>query len=184
MLEREKNGQPRMIKLAEDIGFTTDLEYGEDGFLNVDISVFTEEFWDLERPCYVKEGKKVLDVIYALLISSSVEQDEQISLATEVYSQKLQGLNEPILKTMCFGPDLEVQGYPSEGSFCDITKDEPRPAEFRGVEHKICSFFKRKHHWKFVHRELDDDQPNECTIYEKLLLEGPASTKDACIHAT
>ena len=48
MLEREKNGQPKMIKLAEDIGFTTDLVYGEDGFLNVDLSVFREEFWNVE----------------------------------------------------------------------------------------------------------------------------------------
>ena len=179
MLEREKNGQPRMIKLAEDIGFTTDLVYGEDGFLNVDLSVFREEFWNVERPCYVKEEKKVLDMIYGLLISSSVEQDEQVSLATVVYSQKSQGLNEPILKTMCFGPDIEFQGYPSEENFCDITKDEPMPSELRDVEHRNCSFFKREYHWKFVHHEIDEDQTKECTKIGNLLLEGPASTKDA-----
>ena len=100
-------------------------------------------------------------MIYALLISSSVEQDEQVSLATEVYSQKLQGLNEPILKTMCFGPDLEFQGYPSEENFCDINKDEPRPSELRDVEHNKCSFFKRKYHWQFVHHEIDEDPTTE-----------------------
>ena len=74
--------------------------------MNVDISVFREELWKSERPCYVKEEKKVLDVIYGLLISSYDEQDEQVALATEVYSQKFQGINAPILKTMCFGPDF------------------------------------------------------------------------------
>ena len=37
ILERETNGRPKMIKLAEDIGFTTDLEYNEEGFLNADV---------------------------------------------------------------------------------------------------------------------------------------------------
>ena len=53
MLERETNGRPKMIKLAEVIGFTTELEYDEEGFLNIDVSVFREELWKSERPCYV-----------------------------------------------------------------------------------------------------------------------------------
>ena len=32
VLERAKHGPPNMIKLAEDIGYTTDLEYDKDGF--------------------------------------------------------------------------------------------------------------------------------------------------------
>ena len=179
MLERGKNGRPKMIKLAEDIGLTTELEYNEEGFLDIDISVFREEMWNDERPSYVKEEKKVLDVIYALLISS--EQDEQVSLATKVYSQKLQGINAPILKTMCFGPDLQFHGYPEEDNFCDISKDEQKPPITRDVEHNKCSYFKREYHWKFVHYESDDDSTMHCMKNEDLLLEGPASTKEAFI---
>ena len=35
-LERARNGQPNMIKLADDIGITTDLEYDENDFIKVD----------------------------------------------------------------------------------------------------------------------------------------------------
>ena len=183
MLERETNGRPKMIKLAEDIGFTTDLEYNKEGFLNVDVSVFREELWNSERPCYIKEEKKVLDAIYGLLISSSAEQDEQVSIATKVYSQKLQGINAPILKTMCFGPDFQFHGYPKEDNVCDMTKDEPKPSTkaLRDVEHTKCSYFKREYHWKYMHYGSDDDNTMKCRENEDLLLEGPASTKEAFI---
>ena len=52
-----------MIKLADDIGFTTDLDYDESGFLKVDFPVFKEFFWNNQRPCFVKEEKKVLEII-------------------------------------------------------------------------------------------------------------------------
>ena len=59
VVERAKHGPPNMIKLAEDIGYTTKLEYDKDGFLIVDMSVFDERFWNDERPSFVQEEKKV-----------------------------------------------------------------------------------------------------------------------------
>ena len=97
-LERAKNGRPNMIKLADDIGLTTSLEYDEDGFLRVDLSVFNEHFWDNQRPSFVKEEKKVLDIVYALLISSSTKQENDVLLATKHYSQTLSGIMTLSLK--------------------------------------------------------------------------------------
>ena len=77
-LERLKHGPPNMIKLAEDIGFTTRLEYDEEDILQVDFSVFNEKFWNEERPSFVKEEKKVLDTIFALLTSSSTKQENDV----------------------------------------------------------------------------------------------------------
>ena len=103
-LERLSFGPPNMIKLAEDIGINSVLNYDEHGFLQVDISVFEEKFWNEERPCFVKEEKKVLDTLYALLIVSSDKMKMEISIASKIYAQKEQGINDPIFKTLCKGP--------------------------------------------------------------------------------
>ena len=57
-----------MIKLANDIGITTELDYDEDGFLNVDMSVFDEFYWKDERPCFVKEESTVYSICFASFI--------------------------------------------------------------------------------------------------------------------
>ena len=103
-LERLSYGPPNLIKLADDIGINTVLEYDDEGFLQIDISVFNEHFWNDERPCFVKEEKKVLDILYALLLVSSSKHEEEIAVSSKTYSQKVQGINEPILKLMCSGP--------------------------------------------------------------------------------
>ena len=75
------------------------------------MSVFDEFYWKDERPCFVKEEKKVLYTVYALLVSSSTKQDEESLLATKAYSQTNPGINYPILKVMNYGPDLKYYGY-------------------------------------------------------------------------
>ena len=76
-----------MLKLAEDINFNTALVYDEEEMLKVNISVLTEESWRHKTPSFVKEEKKVLDMIHGLLICALRKRDAEISLAALAYSQ-------------------------------------------------------------------------------------------------
>ena len=118
------------------------------------LSVFDETYWDDERPCFVKEEKKVLDVVYALLLVSSQKHDVELALATKTYSQKLQGLNEPIQKIMCRGPILNLTV---------------------GRE----NYIKDEDYWKYVH--YGDELSNQCQGEQNVLLQGPVSSKDTSI---
>ena len=71
------------------------------------------------------KGREKGNVVYALLLASSQKNSEQFEISTKIYAQKVQGLNNPILKTMCSGPLLRF----------DNRKDED--------------------HWKFVHYDDD-----------------------------
>ena len=55
VLERLSYGPPNMIKLAEDIGINTLLEYDNNGMVNIDFDVLNENFWNDETPVFVKE---------------------------------------------------------------------------------------------------------------------------------
>ena len=57
------------------------------------------------RPSFVKQEKKVFDMIHALLICTLKKGDAEISQAALTYLQTYQGLNDPILKVICCGPD-------------------------------------------------------------------------------
>ena len=180
---RATNGQPNMITLANDIGITTELEYDEDGFLNVDMSVFDELYWKDEKPCFVKQENKVLDTLYALLVSSSTKQDEERLLAMKAYSQTNPGINDPVLKVMNCGPDLKYYGYAKKEGVCDLTSDEKKSRKMRIVEHKECSYFEMRNYWTFVHVENEESfEEPPCDGKDNLELEGPASTNDASIY--
>ena len=181
VLERAKHGPPNMIKLAEDIGYTTKLEYDKDGFLIVDMSVFDERFWNDERPSFVQEEKKVLDTVHALLVSSLVKQDNDVTLATEHYSQRVPGVNDPVLKVMGFGPDLKLKSFTQSDTACNLSRDENKAGRLSKVTHEECSNFKREDHWLFVHYEIGEDSPIPCENKDDLKLDGPASACDASI---
>ena len=74
------------MKLAEDIGFNTNLDYNHKGVLKTDFSLLTEKLWRHKTPCFVKEEKKILDVIRALLLSASDKHKTDVKLAEETYS--------------------------------------------------------------------------------------------------
>ena len=176
-LELEQNGRPKLFKLAVDIGFDTEIDYTDEGILKVDFSVFNEQFWKYERPCYVREEKKVLDVVHALLISSSKKQEEELAVAKKVYSKDSCVLNEPILKLMCFGPDLYTDSFANKNDACDITKDEKKfKLTNSNVQHENCSSFIREDHWKYSHMK-DYLDTSKCEQKELIVLEGPASEK-------
>jgi hypothetical protein len=122
-IEVERNGRPKLWELAEKIAFNTPLEYDEDGFLKVDYTVLQEKYWKNHIPCFIKAENKVLNIIHGLLLSSSEKQEEELDDANRIYSQNLPGLNEPILKSMRFGPDISHcirnKDLSLEGPICD-----------------------------------------------------------------
>ena len=141
-LKLTEYGAPKLLKLAEDIGFNTNLEYAGK-FLEIDYSVLTEELWMEKRPCFVKEEKKVLDVIHGLLLSAATKSEAEIAHAVHSYSQNNPGLNDPVLKLMCHGPDYGVKEDFGDNTSCDISKDEEN-LELKGltfVEHSDCKTF-------------------------------------------
>ena len=178
-LQIESNGRPKLNQLANDIGFSTALEYSEEGIVNINFGVLKEEFWNQERPCFVKEENKILNVILALLISSSEKQEDERVFATQKYSQTLSDVNEPTLKIMCHGPDIDFEAFVVEDDECDINKDEEMVKNtLLNVKHERCSSFKRDNHWKYVHGETGRDG-STCDHNDGMILEGPASEKES-----
>ena len=176
-IEHDVIGRPNLWKLAEEIGFNTPLEYNEDGYLNVDYSVFEEKYWNEQRPAFVKAEKKVLDVIHGLLISSTKKQEEEETEAQKIYSLNLNGLNSPILKTMCYGPDVEFKTV-DKNINCDISKDEKKVNFDMNVQHPVCSDLYDEKHWKYQHGEADI---SDCEKNQGLVLEGPACSTDSVV---
>lgn len=178
-LELTEYGAPKLLKLAEDIGFNTKLEYDGE-FLKIDYLVLTEALWMEKRPCFVKEEKKVLDIIHASLLSAATKREAEIAHAVLSYSQTNRGLNDPVLKLMCHGPDYGVNEDFGDNTSCDIKKDEEN-LEFNGltfVEHSDCKTFKKRDHWEYKHH--DDD--SECTEYQNLALDGPVTNKKSEVY--
>jgi muramoyltetrapeptide carboxypeptidase LdcA involved in peptidoglycan recycling len=64
--------------------------------------------WDDETPLFVLQEKKVLDTIHGLLVASSSLRKEMKEVISSIYKQELEGVNKPVLTTMCHGPDLIV----------------------------------------------------------------------------
>jgi hypothetical protein len=177
-LEVETNGRPKLWELAERIGLNTALEYDDDGLLKVDFSVFQEKFWKHPRPCFVKEEKKVLDIIHGLLLSSSEKLEKELENAQQIYSQNLPGLNDPVFKSMGYGPDVQFQTVDQDGD-CDLKIDEDKMKNLKfNVEHEQCAESKSEKHWKYHHTKHMTDI-SECQQLKSLILEGPTSERDS-----
>ena len=179
-VEVEKNGRAKLWELAEKIAFTSPLEYDENGILKVDFTVFQERFWKNNRPCFIKEENKVLNNIYALLLASSQKREEEIDYAQRIYSQSLPGLNEPILKSMCFGPDNVFEPVHQEDVDCDLERDENERILNLNVEHGKCSDLQKHKHWKYYHGE-DMNDISQCSQKQNQILEGPVCEKNSRI---
>ena len=178
-IEHDIIGRPMFDKLAEEIGFNTVLDYDEEGFLKVEYSVLDEKIYDQKRPSFIVEEKKVLDIIHALLMCSQKKQAEEFLEAEEIYLQNLQGLNNPVLKTMCFGPFPEFDQN-DKNLECNLADDEKNVFTWNNVEHSTCVDFKNEMHWKFKHNG-EASAINDCSKNDNLTLEGPASKVDSQI---
>ena len=170
-IEHDVIGRPKFDKLAEEILFDTKLAYDEEGYLKVDYSVLKEEIYDQKRPSFIVEEKKILDIILALLICSQRKQCEEIDEANQIYFQSLSGLNDPILKTMCFGPFPEFEQN-DKNVECNLAADEKNVFMNNNVKHSQCLDFKNEMHWMFKHDDIASIS-NACTTNENMTLSGP-----------
>ena len=75
-----------------------------------------------------------------MLLSSSKKWEEEIDNAKRTYSQSLPGINDPVLKSMCFGPDSTYKPAGQEDIDCDLQQDEHEMRIFNfNVKHNKCS---------------------------------------------
>jgi hypothetical protein len=174
------NGRPKLWELAAKIAFSNTLEYDEYGFLKIDFSVLQEKFWKHNRPCYVKEANKVLNVIHALLLLSSEKREEEIFEATKTYSQSLPEIHDPVFKSMCFGPDFTYKPAGQEDIVCDLQGDEHKTRFNVNVKHKKCSDLDEGKHWTYHHGNKTSDI-SECKLGKEPILEGPVCDKNSQI---
>ena len=89
---------------------------------------------------------KVLNIIHALLLASSQKRVEEIDYGNKMYSQSLPGMNDPVLKAMCFGPDNTFEPIDQEDVKCDLKRDEHEQILNLNVEHKNCSDLQKHKH--------------------------------------
>ena len=168
----EYNHLPETYELAEKIGFTTDVKYNKDGYLDLNYDLFCKQLWDHETPLFVLEDKKVLDVLLALLISASRLYKNKLDTIANMYAQNIPGLNRPVLALMNHGS--EIHGYTSRTyDYCSTEKDETKAIRsdlyfplsiavvqtkvIGIVEHKKCKNFTKEDYWKFIHKDNSEE---------------------------
>ena len=98
-----------------------------------------------------------MDVIHAVLLSAAAKREAEIAHAVQSYTQTNRGLNDPVLKLMCHGPDYGVNDDFGDNTSCDIRKDEEN-FKFKAlpfVEHPDCKAFKNRDHWEYKHHNDD-----------------------------
>ena len=172
-LEYDGRNPPKTFELCEKIGFTTELQYNMQGYLDLNYDVFCRQLWDHNTPLYILEEKKVLDVLLALLIASSQTYKSKIDTITNMYAQKMSGANRPVLATMNHGPDMH--GFSSlKYEHCDVEEGvERNHKKAEHVEHNVCKNFTKEDYWKYKHNDIKEtEDSNQKTDFSKL---GPAS---------
>ena len=96
VLKYDVRNHPRVYELCDEIGFTTDIVYNTDGFVDLNYDLFCKQLWDHDTPLFVMEEKKVLDVILGLLIAASKLYSSKRAEISERYAQNLPGVNKQL----------------------------------------------------------------------------------------
>ena len=63
-LRYDRYHHPEIVELCEEIGFTTKLEYNEEGLLDLNYDLVCRQLWDHDTPLFVLEEKKILDTFF------------------------------------------------------------------------------------------------------------------------
>ena len=183
-LEYNQYHHPQIVKLCNDVGFTTKLEYNSDGFLDLNYDLFCEELWYFETPLFRLEEKKVFDIILGLLMTASETFSVQRQKITVKYCQSEVGLNKPVLAVMQHGPDMRkvIEGKQK----CDLKRDENISRWDWHVTHAKCKNFNGEDYWMYKHHVEDSSNP-ELSESKALspdnvsIQKGPASLQDQSI---
>ena len=172
VLEYDGLNPPKTDKLCEKIGFTTQLQYNDQGYLDVNYDVFCRQLWDFNTPLFVLEEKKILDVILALLMAASQMFESRLNSITNMYAQEVIGLNRPVLAAMNHG--TEINGFASLNyEHCDTEIDEEKAIFQIHVDHERCKNFTKEDYWKYKHKtDKETEESNELIDFAN---SGPAS---------
>ena len=174
ILQYNESHHPKTYELCENIGFNTDLEYNDEGFLDLNYDLFCPQLWQNETPLFILAENKVLDILLGLVLSASLKYSSRRSQITQQYLQRKSGLNSPVFSTMMHGPDLQTFSNIAED--CNTTRDERKAAFKEIVTHKNCKSMINENHWMFNHHMDNDDQKSSLDI--DLSRQGPASLPD------
>ena len=68
VLKYDVRNHPKVYELCDEIGFTTDIVYNKDGFVDLNYDLFCKQLWDHDTPLFVLEEKKVLDIFWPSLL--------------------------------------------------------------------------------------------------------------------
>ena len=113
-----------------------------------------------------------------MLLSAASKREAEYAAVAHSYLQTNHGQNNPVLKTMCHGPDYGVEDDFNDNLTCDMDKDT-KNFEYTGltfVKHSDCKTFKKQDHWKYKHH-ID-----ECKEFHHQVLDGPATTMESRIY--
>ena len=89
------------------------------------------------------------------------------------------GINYSVLKTICFGPDIEFEPVGQVGGNCDLKGNMYKMRFFDfNVKHDLCSELMRDKHWKHHHGD-GESNTSQCNHNEDLILEGPICEKNS-----
>ena len=172
VLEYDGLRPPNTYKLCEKIGFTTQLHYNKQGYLDMNYDVFCRQLWDHNTPLFVLEEKKILDVILALLIAASQIFETKLNSIANMYAQEEFGLNRPVLAAMNHGPDMH--GFASRNyEQCNMEFDEEKANFHIHVDHRKCKNFTKEDYWKYKHKyDKETEESKEVIDFVNC---GPAS---------
>ena len=143
---------PNMNELVAELGITSSLSYDDEYALNFDH--LTKEFRNYERPFFIMEEKKGLDILEALLNVTEVARENNREEMENMYRKSFDSsgsLTKPILSLMMWGPQPN-NFFSSTSSFCKLENDPYNRLILEGKLHK-CNFFVANDHWMFSHSE-------------------------------
>ena len=177
-LRYDRYHHPETVALCEEVGFTTNLEYNEEGLLDLNYDLFCRQLWDHDTPLFVFEEKKVLDSILALLLSASTLYSAKRDEISRKYAQNENDVNKPVLSIMHHGPGIGTV-LNTNHEECDMESDEGRSDYLTYVSHTKCKNYTEEDYWMYKHKVVDDEsKSNVSTTEEETSKCGPASLAD------
>ena len=178
VLKYDVRNHPRVYELCDEIGFTTELVYNEDGFVDLNYELFCKQLWDHDTPLFVLEEKKALDIILGLLIAASTVYSSKRAEISDKYAQNLSGVNKPVLSVMCHGPEVRTN-INRTSKHCS-TEDDERDSTYQTfVSHPDCKNYTEVAYWKYKHCDTDELGSGDYTTNDSLC--GPASLLDQSV---
>ena len=168
-----KNSPPNMNKLLQELGISSSLTYIHGKAVNFDY--LGREFRYFERPFFLMEEKKCLDVITALIQVTEHKFENHRNEMLKLYQKRLNvEISKPILSLMMWGPQPN-NDFPISSQTCKLEIDPDHRCVVEENLHK-CKYFIERDYWMFTHG--DEIICNQETIDS---LDGPSMTENLTV---